>query len=191
MVGKISSEKDEESVFISPDEDYIITCRYTNDTTWMDFYISYRDFENNRIEPQIVDALINSTDWDRRLFVSIDNKYLFFTRLQIGEKGLTESDVFWVNTTKLFKPFVYNPPSDSTLQVGRKFELSLPADYFKDIDDKQLTLSIYEIDWLEFDSKKMKLSGLLTHDGDFELTFTATDKFSNMTVDKIKITVMK
>ena len=37
----------------------------------------------------------------------------------------------------------------------------------------------------------MKLSGLPTQAGDFELTFTAVDKFSNMTNDKIEITVIK
>lgn len=58
---------------------------------------------------------------------------------------------------------------------------------------KQLTLGINqnEFDWLEFDSKNMQLSGLPKHVGDFELTITAADKFSNITEDKVKITVIK
>jgi hypothetical protein len=159
----------------------------------MDLYISYRDINNKWIEPQIIDSTINSKDWDRRPFVSIDNKFLFFTRLQIGEKGLTESDIYWVNTSKLFKPFVYNPLSDKIVQVGVNLEISIPADYFKDINDKQLDLSINqkEFDWIEFDSEKMKLSGLPTMDGEYELTFTAVDKHLNKTEDKIKIKVIK
>lgn len=193
VISEFISSNDEESVFISPKEEYLIFCRHTDDETWADLYISYRDINSNWIEPQLIDSTINSKDWDRRPFVSIDNKFLFFTRLQIGEKGLTESDIFWVNTSKLFKPFVYNSLSDTTVQVGEKFEISVPKDYFKDIDDKRLTYSVnqHQFDWLDFDSKQMKLSGLPTVEGDFELTFTAIDKSSNMTDDKIIITVKK
>lgn len=193
VISEFISSNDEESVFISPKEEYIIFCRYTDDETGVDLYISYRDINNNWIEPQIIDSTINSKDWDRRPFVSIDNKFLFFTRLQVGEKGLTESDIFWVNTSKLFKPFVYHSLSDTTVQVGEKFEISVPKDYFKDIDDKQLTYSVNQnqFDWLNFDSEQMKLSGLPSVEGDFELTFTAIDKSSNMTDKKVIITVKK
>lgn len=193
VISEFISSNDEESVFISPKEEYIIFCRYTDDETGVDLYISYRDSDNNWMEPQIIDSTINSKDWDRRPFVSIDNKFLFFTRLQIGEKGLTESDIFWVNTSKLFKPFVYHSLSNTTVQVGEKFEITVPKDYFKDIDDKQLTYSVNknQFDWLNFDSEQMKLSGLPPVEGDFELTFTAIDKFSNTTDDKIIITVKK
>ncbi|WP_400263036.1 putative Ig domain-containing protein [Sphingobacterium sp. SG20118] len=191
VISEFISTNDEESVFISPREDYIIFCRYTDNETGVDLYISYRDINNNWIEPQIVDSTINSKDWDRRPFVSIDNKFLFFTRLQIAEKGLTESDIFWVNTSKLFKPFVYHSPHDITVQVGEEFEISIPKDYFKDIDDKQLTYKSNhnQFDWLHFDSEQMKLSGNPTVGGVFELTFTAIDKSSNLINDKILITV--
>lgn len=193
IIPEFISLNDEESVFISPKEDYIIFCRYTNNETGVDLYISYRDINNNWIEPQIVDSTINSKDWDRRPLVSIDNKFLFFTRLQIGEKGLTESDIYWVNTSKLFKPFVYNSLPEITVQVGEKFEISIPKDYFKDIDDKQLTYKVNQnqFEWLNFDSEQMKLSGLSSMEGGFELTFTAIDKSSNMTNDKIIVTVKK
>ncbi|MCG8697949.1 MAG: hypothetical protein MI922_07840 [Bacteroidales bacterium] len=157
----------------------------------MDLYISYRDVHNNWLKPQILDSTINSQDWDRRPFVTIDNKFLFFTRLQIGNKGLTESDIYWVNTSKVFKPFVYNRVPNIELQVGEKFELIIPTDYFKDVDDQELEVSINqnEFDWLAFDNKKMKLSGVPTKEGNFELIFTAMDRFSNKTQDKVKIKV--
>lgn len=135
----------------------------------------------------------NSKDWDRRPFVTIDNRFLFFTRLQVGEKGVTESDIYWVNTLKLFKPFVYHPLPDITLRVGEQFELSIPKDYFRDIDDHQLTYSINQdqFDWLNFDREKMKLSGVPTKAGNFELTFSAVDQVANMTHEKVMITVKK
>lgn len=194
VISEFISPNDEESVFISPKEDYIIFCRYTDNDTGVDLYISYRDSNKKWIEPQIINSTINSKDWDRRPFVSIDNKFLFFTRLQIGETGLTESDIYWVNTSKLFKPFVYHSlPETTTIQVGEKFEISIPKDYFKDIDDKQLIYSINQnkFDWLIFDSEQMKLSGKPTVPGDFELIFTAIDRSSNRTHDKIIITVKK
>ena len=192
-IAELNSLGDQESVFISPEETYLLFCSYTDNETFMDLYISYRDNNNNWTVPQILDSTINSKDWDRRPFVSIDNKFLFFTRLQIGENGLTEADIYWVNTSKVFRPFVYKSFFDTTLQVGEPFELPIPLDYFKDIDDHQLTLNMNEneLDWLGFDRQKMKVSGLPTMVGDFEVTFTAVDKFSNKMEDKLKITVTK
>ncbi|MEN5196981.1 hypothetical protein [Sphingobacterium faecium] len=193
IIPEFGSSNDKESVFISPKEEYIIFCGYTDDETGVDLYISYRDINNNWIEPQIIDSTINSKYWDRRPFVSIDNRFLFFTRLQIGEKGIAESDIFWVNTTKLFKPFVYHLVPDTTVHAGKKFEISIPKDYFKDIDNPQLTYRVNQnqFDWLDFDNEQMILSGLPPVEGDFEVVFTAIDKNSNMTNDKIIITVLK
>ncbi|QLG45347.1 putative Ig domain-containing protein [Costertonia aggregata] len=187
------SPNDEESVFISPKEEYIVFCRYTDDKTGMDLYISYRDKNKNWSAPKILDATINSKYWDRRPFVSIDNKYLFFTQLQIQENELIESDIFWVNTSKVFTPYVYNPLSDVNLKVGEKFEISVPFNYYKDIDDPEVKVSLNQnsIEWLKFDSKKMKLSGLPTVHGEFELTFSAVDRNSNTTEDKVTLTVIK
>ena len=192
-VSEFVSVNDEESVFISPNEDYIIFCRYTDNKTQMDLYISYRDINSNWIEPERVDSTINSVFWDRRPFISNDNKFLFFTRLQIGKNGLTESDIYWVNTTKLFKPFVYNSVSDITLKVGENFEMTIPTDYYRDIDDNRLYLSTNKdkIRWIEFNSEKMRLSGTPANEGEFELIFTATDEHNNKTLDTIKVTVVK
>lgn len=193
IISEFVSSNDEESIFISPKEDYIIFCRYTDDESGVDLYISYRDINNHWVEPQLVDETINSKDWERRPFVSIDNKFLFFTRLQIGEKGINESDIYWVNASKLFKPFVYNALSDTTLRIGEKFEISVPKDYFKDIDDGQLAYSVnhHQFDWLNFDSAQMKLSGRPTVAGDFELTFKASDMHLNKTSHKVIVTVKK
>lgn len=193
IIPEFVSSNHEESVFISPKEDYIIFCRYTDNDSGVDLYISYRDINNHWVEPQLIDSSINSRHWDRRPFVSVDNKFLFFTRLQIGEQGISESDIYWVNTSYLFKPFVYNALSDTTVRIGQKFDISVPKDYFKDIDDDQLTYSANhnQSDWLNFDSTQMKLSGCPNVAGDFELTFTATDKHSNKTDHQVILTVKK
>lgn len=190
-ISELVSNGDEESIFVSPNEDYLIFCRYTDQNSGMDLYISYQDYSRNWTAPKNLDSSINSNDWDRRPFVTKNNKFLFYTRLQIGEIGLIESDIYWVNTSKVFKPFVYNSLSDTSLQVGQHFEINIPEHYFKDINDNDLTLRINQnkIDWLTFDSDKMSISGLPTEEGEFKLTFTATDKDSNSSTNKVLITV--
>ncbi|WP_289040521.1 putative Ig domain-containing protein [uncultured Zobellia sp.] len=190
-IADLNSANDEESVFISPNETYLLFCRYTNDETFVDLYISYHNHNGNWTSPQILDPTINSKDWDRRPFVSADNKYLFFTRLQIASNGLAESDIYWSNTSKVFHPFVYHPLDAITIRNGENFELQLPPDYFKDIDDTQLVLNTTKskLNWLNFDNETMTLSGRPTLDGEFELIFTATDKALNSTEDRLKITV--
>jgi len=161
----LNSSNDEESIFISPKEDYIIFCRYTDDRSFVDLYISYQDINRNWTSPKILDTSINSKYWDRRPYVSIDNKFMFFTRLTIEEYELLESDIYWVNTTKIFQPFIYNPIPNDTNQS--------------------------DFDWLEFDIQNMRLSGLPTQGGEFEVVFTAVDKANNSTRDIIKLTVVK
>ncbi len=190
-IPELCSQYDEESIFISPKEEYLIFCRFTDYSTWMDLYISYRDINENWLEPQIIDSTINSNDWDRRPFVSIDNKYLFFTRLQIGEKGLTESDLYWVNTQKVFKPYAFNPISDTTIKVGNETKLTIPIDYFKDIDNEILKISLNheKFDWVRFDEESMTLTMTPSQVGEFELIFKAADSSSNECEDKFKIIV--
>ncbi len=193
IISELNSSNDEESVFISPNEEYIIFCRYTGQESGVDLYISYRNVNDQWTEPQMVDSTINSQYWERRPFVSNDNKFLFFTRLQIDETGLNESDIFWVNTSRLFKPFVYNPLGNITIPSGTEFQVSIPGDYFKDIDDDQLiyALNSPELDWLNFDSEEMMLSGVAPIEGEFELIILATDKNLNTTEDEFTISVIR
>jgi len=189
----LNSSVDEESVFISPKEDYMLFCRFTDMKSWMDLYISYQDKYNKWTKPKILDASINSKDWDRRPFVSFDNTYLFFTRLQIGETGLTESDIYWVNTTKVFSPFVYHSPGQIKLEVGKGFHVKIPADYFKDIDDNDLKIDIEDnsLDWLQYNAETMIMSGSAVSAGSYDVVFTATDNFFNTTNDTIILFVKK
>ncbi|MEL6483923.1 MAG: putative Ig domain-containing protein, partial [Bacteroidota bacterium] len=187
-ITNVNSESDEESIFVSPQEDYLIFCSYTDNITWMDLYISYRDANNQWTTPQRVDASINSKDWDRRPYVSMDNQFLFFTRLQIEETGLKESDIYWVKTSKLFKPFVYRPLSNFTVKSGEPFEIDLPLDLFKDIDGDALKVSLEtKLDGLTFEADHMKLSGTANFEDSQRITFTATDSFSNKVQHQITL----
>lgn len=192
-ISEFISSNDEESVFVSPKEEYIVFCRYTNNKTWMDLYISYQDINKKWLAPIILDSTINSRFWDRRPFISMDNEILFFTQLQIGEKGLIESDIYWVNTQKVFKPFVFNPIIEKVIKIGTEVEISIPSNYFKDIDNNivEISLNNKEIQWANFNNESMVLTMSPIEIGEFDLVFTALDKYSNKTNDKLKIIVQK
>lgn len=192
-IDSICSVRDEESIFIAPDERYIIFSRYATNDNGPDLFISYRDFNGNWNPPTLLDSTINTADWERRPFVSIDNKFLFFTRQFFDDKGLTESDIYWVNTQKVFKPFVFNPITVKPIKLEKETELSIPIEYFSDIDSKDLKINLKQgkFDWIKFDNEKMTLTMQPNKVGEFDLIFTAIDEFSNETENKIKIIVEK
>ncbi len=187
----INSPSDEESVFISPQEEYIILCRYTDNLTGVDLYISYRDINKKWSEPQTLDSTINSKFWDRRPFVSSNNEILFFTQLQVADQGVIESDIYWVSTNKLFAPFVFNSIENKNIKAGNEYNTTLPSDYFKDIDNNIVEVSIdnKEVRWVQFNYKNMLLTMKPTEIGEFDIVFTAVDKYSNSTSDTLKINV--
>lgn len=193
-IKKLSTIKDEEGIFVSAKDEFVIFRSILFPTkSDADLFISYRDINNEWIKPQVLDSLVNTVFWEQRPFVSFDNQYLFFTRRIDDAEGNMESDIYWVSTKAVFKPYVFNPISDTTLIIGENFKILIPVDYFKDIDDEKLALKVNsdEIDWLQFDKDNLTLSGTPTQEGDFDIFFTAIDKFSNKTEDKIKLSVVE
>ncbi|NJK98774.1 MAG: hypothetical protein HC905_31095 [Bacteroidales bacterium] len=127
----------------------------------------------------------------KKTIVSIDNKFLFFTKMIFNQTGLAESDIYWVSTQRLFKPFVFNPISVQTIKLDKETEILLPTDYFKDIDNENLEISLNheKFDWVKFDNEKSILTLDPNEIGEFDLIFTAVDKYSNEMEDKVKIIV--
>ncbi len=190
-IDSICSIRDEESIFVSPDARYIIFSRYVTNENGPDLFISYRNINGNWITPTRLDSSINSPEWERRPYVSIDNKYLFFTKLIFNQTGLDESDIYWVNTKRVFKPFIFNPIGDQKIKIGKKTKVTLPLNYFRDIDNEKLKLSCNqeEFNWLAFNAETKVLTMSPNLVGEFDLIFTAIDGFSNRTKDKIKVIV--
>jgi hypothetical protein len=190
-LASISSVRDEESIFIASDESYIIFSRYATNESGPDLFISYRDFSGNWTHPAVLDSTINTVDWERRPFITIDNKFLFFTKQIFDNKGYAESDIYWVNTQKVFKPFVFKPIPSKTIKIGKEFKLSIPADYFKDIDNEKLEISLKnkKFDWAKFDNENMTLTMHPNETGEFDLIFTAVDDYLNETENTVRIIV--
>lgn len=187
----INSERDEESIFIAPDERYLIFSRFTTTTNTPDLFISYQDSDGNWTPPSVLDTTITTAQWERRPFVSIDNKFLFYTTMTFEASVMVESDIYWVSTQKVFKPFVFRFITEKTIKVGKETQIAIPSDYFKDIDNEKLDLRFESKneDWVTFDSEKRILVMQPTAIGTFEFTFTAVDASSNETSDTLKIIV--
>ena len=187
----ICSGGDEESIYVAPDESYIIFSRYGNVEKGPDLWISYQDAKQNWTKPKLLNTTINTTNWERRPFVSNDQKFLFFTTLTFDESVMTESDIYWVSTQTIFTPYVFNPISEKTIKVGEETKITLPSDYFKDIDNDQLEIHLNNesIDGITFDSKNRTLIITPKKVGELELILTATDSFSNKTDDILKISI--
>lgn len=185
----LSSEADEESLFLSPDENYIIVqaWKYESESKH-DLYISYRTKKGAWTVPKRLNSHINGKEIEQRPFVSPDNKFLFFSRMSItrnNEQDVYDSDIYWVSTKSVFSPYVYNTQIEASIRYNEAFELNLPKDLFKDVDDEklsfQLTLENNSAipEWLEFDQEQLILSGIWNTKETLTFKLTATDISGN------------
>ncbi len=196
-VMELNSAGDEESLFLARDESFIILQSWKNEfNSKHDLYLSYRTKEGNWTPPERLSTTINSKEIEQRPFVSPDNHYLFFSRLSKrieNGKEILESDIFWVSTKSLFKPYPYNLTIKNKVTYKKPFRIILPKDLFKDVDDTKL---IYQAalengrlpDWIKFNESKLILYGIWELPVGLIIIITAMDKYGNTSLVKIPIT---
>ena len=185
----LSSEADEESLFLSPNEDFIIIQVWkTEFGSKHDLYISYRTKNDSWTTPKRLNQLINSKEIEQRPFVSPDNKFLFFSRTGVTQENgqdVYDSDIYWVSTKSAFQPYVYNPEVEASIKFNEEFELKLPKDIFKDVDDQNLTYQLTLEDgseipgWIGFDDDRLTLSGKWETKETLSFKLIATDTSGN------------
>jgi hypothetical protein len=185
----LSSGADEESLFLSPNEDYIILQAWKNEfESKHDLFISYLTKKGAWTSPKRLNSNINGKEIEQRPFVSPDNKFLFFSRMSItreNDQDVYESDIYWVSTKSVFSPYVYNTEFEYTVKYNEDFELKLPSDIFKDIDDKYLTINLSLEDgsaipdWLNYNPEDLSLKGKWSTQETVKLKLTATDSARN------------
>ena len=185
----LSSEADEESLFLSPGENYIIVqaWKYESESKH-DLYISYRTKKGAWTVPKRLNSHINGKEIEQRPFVSPDNKFLFFSRTSVtreNDQDIYESDIYWVSTKSVFSPYIYNTLIETSLKYSEEFDVELPKDIFKDLDDKQLTFKLSLEDdseipeWIRFDANGLSLRGKWNTKEVLNLKLTATDISGN------------
>ncbi|GEM_PF-433054 len=192
----LNSEADEDGLYLSPNEDYIIIQAWKNEfQTKHDLYISYRTSKGNWTTPERLSDVVNGPEIEQRPFVSPDNRYLFFSRMSIeqnGSKTAYESDIYWVNTEEIFKPYLFNPVN--TFQINREqFSTQLPVDLFKDVDDPMLKYTATLADGrplpedIDFDPDQLIVSGSLKQTSSLTLSIRAQDSYGNKTSVHIEL----
>lgn len=185
----LSSEADEESLFLSPDENYIIiqAWKYESESKH-DLYISYRTKEDAWTVPKRLNSQINGKEIEQRPFVSPDNKFLFFSRTSVlreNEQYVYDSNIYWVSTKSVFSPYVYNSQIETSIRYDEAFEINLPKDLFKDVDDEKLSFHLTLKnnsaipEWIEFDDEQLILSGYWTTKEPLTFKLTAIDISGN------------
>lgn len=196
-LNELNSSSDEESLFLSPNEDYIIIQAWKNEfESKHDLYISYRTKNGSWTIPKRLNTNINGKEIEQRPFVSPDNRFLFFSRMIISQENgqdVYDSDIYWVSTISVFKPYPYNTEIEARVSHNEKFEINLPHDLFKDIDDYALSYQVaMENDselpeWIKFDSNNLSLSGVWKSKVSLAFKITATDSSGNSGALKIKL----
>lgn len=168
----ISTSSNEGDFFIARDESYIIHARSTPPMAG-DLYISYKKADGTWTNSKSLGSQINlpNPSWEYGPFVTRDNKFLFFSR---GEIAMPSYSTYWVKIDNVidslkytnFVPYVRNQIKAGSIQVGRLFSFSLPADTFIDDDgNNTLTYSASLVDgsplpvWLLFDPATQTFSG--------------------------------
>ncbi len=191
-VSELSSSADEESLFLSPMGDYIIiqAWQYESESKH-DLFISYLTKTESWTIPERLDSEVNSLEIEQRPFISSDNQYLFFSRISmLPEHGSDdyESDIYWVSTASVFKPFPYHPIPVKHLEYNESFQIQLPEDIFKDVDNNiisyklSLNNSLDLPEWIRFDEKKLLLIGSWRTKEPAILKITAIDDYGNKSI---------
>jgi hypothetical protein len=196
-LNELNSSSDEESLFLSPNEDYIIIQVWKNEfESKHDLYISYRTKNGSWTIPERLNSSINGKEIEQRPFVSPDNRFLFFSRMSITQENgqdMYESDIFWVSTKSVFKPYAYNTKIEAGVTYNEEFEVSFPFDLFKDIDDKALSYQVSMEDdselpkWIKFNSSNVSLNGVWKSKAPLTIKLTATDRSGNLGEFKFKL----
>ncbi|WP_422083793.1 putative Ig domain-containing protein [Ulvibacterium sp.] len=196
-VDGLNSNSDEESLFLSPNEDYILVQAWKNEFgSKHDLYISYRTKDDSWTTPERLDSSINGKEIEQRPFVSPDNSFLFFSRMRITQENgrdIYDSDIYWVSTKLVFEPYPYNTEIKARIGYNEEFELNFPPDLFRDIDGEVLSYQVAMEDdselpkWIKFDSYDLSLNGIWKSKAPLTLKVTATDSSGNLGEFKYKL----
>jgi hypothetical protein len=180
---------------IAKDEQYMITC------AGGPIGISYPHSDGRWSNMRYFDSKINFGLGGWGVTLSPDGKYLFYTS---GTKpDYSDVFVYWValgnridsmRHTNL-PPYVKNKPAPLTVQTGKPFTYTLPADAVCDDDGKAITYEALLLDgsplpaWLSFDPTVKILSGTPNEPGTAALRINAYDEHNAMAAFRFTLIV--
>lgn len=91
----INTQLNELDPYIAPDESFLIfLANYEDSRGSWDLYLSFKKPDGKWTQPINMGDDINTSAWESRPYVTLDGKYLFFSR---GEENPSWADIFWVD----------------------------------------------------------------------------------------------
>lgn len=183
----VSTSLDESDFFIARDESYLIHARHSPSVAG-DLLISYKKNDGSWTNSKSLGSHINlpNPTWEYGPFVTLDNKYLFFTR---GNNAWTSYSTYWVKIDNIidslrhtnFAPYLKNQIPNQTDTAGNQFSYTFSDTTFFDDDGNTLSYSASLStganlpSWLSFDSLTQTFSGTPTTGGTLNIKVTAID----------------
>jgi len=133
--------------FMAPDGSYILYSihNFPGGKGASDLYLTFNR-ENHWTYPKSVGEHINTAVHDYGVYVSPDEKCLFYTRWELNNTV----NMHWVSVDGLFDslqttnftPYVLNPIPDQSILPGNNFDYSIPdSTFFDDDGNETLTLT--------------------------------------------------
>lgn len=121
-----------------------------------------------------------------------NGKYFFFNRRKawIADE---DSDIYWVDSRIVFKPYIETPIRDVGAVENKEFQFKIPPETFKDYDDNTLNYSASLSNgnplpaWLIFNSADLIFSGKPVQYTTIFIKVTATDKIGSSISDEFAI----
>jgi hypothetical protein len=178
---------DDLDFYIAKDEKFMITCQSGP------ICISYPDKNGHWSNGRYLNGKINFGISGWGVYVSPDNKYLFYTT---GTKqDYSDVNVHWVSMGNLvdslkgtnLPPYVKNLPKHQTVKTGEAIKFIIPKDAVCDDDGVSIRYEVLSLNgtelpkWLSFDKETNTLSGIPETAGKIVLRVNAYDDKGTMT----------
>ncbi len=189
----VNSSFAEASPSISPDGKYLlIESTRPGGFGQADLYISYLKDDETWTTPQNLGPEINTEQIDDGGCISNNGKYFFFNRRKAWITTV-DTDIYWVDSRVVFKPYVNIPIQDSSAKANKEFQYQIPKKTFKDRDDSVLTYTASLSNgnklpkWLKFNQAAKIFTGKSAKETTLFLRVTAADKTGSRTSDDFLI----
>ncbi len=180
-------ETDEECLYVSPHEEYLITDSWRKKSKHKhDLFISYKLDNNGWSELTPLNSKINTENFEQAPFVSGDNEYLFFAR---------NNKYYWVSTKEVFVPYLNLQIPDFYERVNQDIFIEFSKNTFKDFNGEiaNYKLTVQGTNkiptWLKFDNNNLVLSGKPERAAILTCIITATDNDGNSVMADFKLII--
>lgn len=188
--------------FIGRDGSYLLFSirNFPDSYGYGDIYVSYKKDDNTWTYPKNLGQNINKPTADYGVYVSPDEKYLFYTRWEFNN----DVNIHWCNIEGLLDslkntnclPYMAHLIADQVCTVGDSFHYSIPDTIFIDDDGNEtITLSAKlsngdELpEWLDFNPLTQTFSGTPAEAGYINIKVIATDTEGVSVSDIFKLTI--